>query len=188
MFGSFKKWIQTTVDTTTNSVLSFNPLTALDETFNNTTQVNNNGNNYNSNHQYNEFKRPIHQQQNIDFNSSNERIKLSKNHNQELNENKISISSNSNDNSRQFRSFNQTPPSLSIQNKRPEYSSKTQPSTPILEPSFNNFSNSFTIPKSASIQNEHQPDLSHLSKEEQAHIALVLQRAQVDEIESTQEL
>jgi hypothetical protein len=186
MFGSFKKWIQTTVDTATNSVLSFNPLTAIDETFNNTTQVNNNGINYNSNDQYNEFKRPIQQQQNIDFNSSNERIKISKNHNQDLNENKISPSSYNNDSSRQFKSFNQIPPS--IQNKRPEYSSKTQPSTPILESSFNNFSNSFTIPKSVSIQNEHQPDLSHLSEEEQAHIALVLQRAKVDEIESTQEL
>ena len=192
MFGSFKKWIQTTVDTTTNSVLSFNPLTALEETLNSTNTVNN-GNAYNPSYQ-NTSNKPIQQQQlNKGLNSSNvnvslsfnESIKVYKNNNQDSssNVNKIVSSNNS-----QFKSFNQIPPSsLSIQNRKPEHSSKTQPSTPNLESSSSFFSNSFSIPKSASVQNQadQEPDLSHLSKEEQAHIALVLQRAKVDEIEST---
>ena len=183
MFDSFKKWIQTTVDTTTNSVLSFNPVTLIDENITNNTNAN-----YNGKLNQNDFKRSPQQQhqQQQPHNLKLSNVLLSSN--ESIERNNVDLY-NLNKTQNQQLKFNQKTPlspiGLTNNSQIPTYASKTQPTTPNIDSLTSFFPNS--IPKSASIQND-EPDVSHLSKEEQAHIAKVLQRAKIEEFESKQDV
>jgi hypothetical protein len=137
MFNSFKKWIQTTVDTTTNSVLTLTPTTTIISETDVTppTRI---------------YRKYSGQNENINKNES-EPLNIP----------------------------NRLPSSLNL-TSQPLFStsSKTQPTTPNNMPP-QNLPKSFSLPHAPKI--ESGIDLSHLSKEEQAHIASVLERAKTEE-------